>query len=644
MLELRLTESPLSARVTPNAFSSQRAEFNFMKVALCATREANAAVRLARAMSEAQRHEEGCVTREFTFGFGAFAIVSRPGETENDLLAWTANDGSFFTLAGTPFVMAQGANQAAFDRIAAGVLDGELLAQAITELEGAFVAVAWHAQRAELSIVTDFLGVQPLYRADRSGTVMFASELKAFGRAGALTLRADAAGWGATLLFGHPIGSQTQLAGVVRVEPALSLVATGPESWRSATTWTWPTSRRVAPDKQLLGELGDALRAEVGSISERYPSGAMLFSGGFDSRLILCMLHERGMRPRVLLHGHPDENANADAVFGRAFAATLGLPVTHTPARENYFASDNFLEYLERTDIITPSLYLFIANILPLVRQERHGLWEGVMLGPALKFDYGGGGFAPYIASRIGPRRIYRDAVRTLFSAAWAAELEQAYDELVKGECSRYSDDADGVWQFSVVNRSRFRTGSNPFQVYDAVTASLTPGISRRFWQSVIDVEPSVRFGQQLYRSVFDHLAPAGRASPVASGADMIPGTGRHVLYRQQRTQAAVQRLLRRPKVRRALTAMGAPLPFTWRTSPFPDIAVDEAALDSQYLNADWVRLRRSGAARTPADDAAAEVLMYWQGWHHMMRGPLVETWGELAQHQERSAAILAVS
>ena len=59
--------------------------------------------------------------------------------------------------------------------------------------------------------------------------------------------------------------------------------------------------------------------------------------------------------------------------------------------------------------------------------------------------------------------------------------------------------------------------------------------------------------------------------------------------------------------------------------------ALAEASLDDARLDADWLRrVRRAGPADA-TDAAALEVLMYWQAWHHVMRGGLRATWSTTA-------------
>jgi hypothetical protein len=341
------------------------------------------------------------------------------------------------------------------------------------------------------------------------------------------------------------------------------------------------------------------------------------------------------VKPHALIQSHPDENADADARFAAAFAKTIGVSWQRVPVHRDFFGTDDYLRFLERNEIATPSYRLFIPTVATAVEGERSGVWEGLLLDPALKFDYGDGGFAPYLAARAKLRQDYRNAASLVFARSWADRMTAEYEELLAAERTLFTDDAEGVWRFSVLNRSRFRTGVNPYQVYDVVTPALTPGMSKRFWEIVAGLDPRARFGKRLYRSVFEHLAPDGLRTPIASGASLIAGRGGARLYHTQRARAAAQRFTQRPKVNRLLRSAGLGESFAWQPSRFLGLALDEAALDDGRLNADWLlELRRGeqsgrGIGGGGGDAAIAlEVLMYWQAWQHAMKGDLLSEWG----------------
>jgi hypothetical protein len=610
-----------------------RHPLGFVKLALCLDDRPGRAERLAAAMLDAQRHEPRCAERRLPFAFGCLALLGHPDETPDAWPAWTDPGGSFLAFAGLPLAHAEGSAtlraDSALVRDALACTDPARTLARLGTLDGAFVAVWWDAPRGTLAVVTDFLGMQPLYRAVADGATLFASEMKAFARAGALPAKPDAGAWGAMLTFGHQIGPRALLRGVVRAPAAQASLFTAPAVEATRATWTWPASRGDADVPRLADAVGDAVRADVRAYAAAYPDAALLLSGGFDSRLILCLCAEAGVRPRVIVQSHPDENADADARFAAAFARTLGLPSVRRGARADFFGTEEYLRFLERNEVATPSLYLFIANVAGAIAGERAGVWEGLLLDPALKFDYGAGGFAAYLDRRAAPRRrALAEATRLLFRAEWRERMDAEYDALLAAERARYPDDADGVWRFSVMNRSRFRTGVNPYQVYDTVTAPLTPGMSRRFWEIVAAADPTLRFEKRLYRAVFERLAPDGLRVPIATGAELLPGRGGAALYHTQRARAAAQRFLQRPRVARSLRAAGLPTPFAWERSRWIDVALGEADLDDPRLDADWIRRRRAGGAASPAELLALETLFYWQAWHHVMRGDLCEAWG----------------
>lgn len=613
---------------------SQPASSSHVKLALSLTRDAATARLAAEAMIEAQRHDADCATRVIPFALGCLALVGRPGEPTDCWPVWTGTDGSFLAFAGLPLCpggAGPGPVRAAHPVVRSAVGDGDRAAapHLLRDLDGAFVALWWNAPAGNLTVVTDFLGMQPVYSADAAGAFVLASEVKAFARAGLLPAEPDAGAWGAMLLFGHQIGPRSLLAGATRL-PSATSITYGPEGvMESGTTWRWPASGGRSDSPALRDALGDAIRADVAAYAAAHPDAALLLSGGFDSRLILCLVRDLGLAPRLLARSHPDENADADLRFARAFARSAGMPVRVFPARADFFSTDDYLEFLELNEVATPSLDLFIPNVAPMVRGERGGVWEGLLLDPALKFDHGEGGFANYLGGRAKVRAAYAAALERVFAPVWARRVRAEFDGLVAAEQAGYTDDAEGVWRFSVLNRSRFRTGINPYQVYDTFTIPLTPGMSRHFWEVAAEADPPARFGKRLYRAVFDRLAPEGMRVPVATGSTLIPGSGGRLLYYSQRGRAAVQRFAQRPRVTRKLRSAGLPTPFTWEPSRFLDVALAEAGLDDTRLNAHWLASQREGSG--PADPIGREILLYWQAWHHLMRGGLAARWGGVA-------------
>jgi len=74
-------------------------------------------------------------------------------------------------------------------------------------------------------------------------------------------------------------------------------------------------------------------------------------SGGYDSRLLLALLKEHGVRPRIHVYG--DDN-DGDVVIGKAVAAAEGFEITHT--NKSRFRKPDIGEFAE---IISQNFFLF---------------------------------------------------------------------------------------------------------------------------------------------------------------------------------------------------------------------------------------------------------------------------------------------
>jgi len=596
-----------------------------MKLALCLGTAPTTAEAAVRRMLAAQTHHAGAPIAIHRLRAGALGVVGRPGDAPGTLLRRHQHNGNAIAVTGVP--VARGSS---LDAQLGAALENadEDASRRLQALDGAYVAAFWNEARGELALVTDCLGMQPLYAASRGEVALYASELKGIVAAGETGAEPepDAAGWGAVFYFGHPVSARTTLAGVRRV-PAATVIAHAtpgavPDERRY---WEWPAIGGL-PAAAASDRIVPELRRDVAAYAERFPASTLLLSGGFDSRLNLALAREAGVRPRLVIQSHPDENADADGNFAAAVARGFGLPVERVSARADYFSSDAYLQYLERNEIVTPSLYLFIANVASIVTPAMGAVWEGCVLGPGLKFGKGAQGFDAYLREAMHARRArHQEAARLLFRPEWLDELERGFDAELAAERARLGEDATASWRFNVETRARFRTGTNPYQVYDTSVPALTPGLSKASWEAICTADHAARLGKQLYFDLFARHFPRALAVPVASGADMYnPGGRAAVRYHRQRLAATAAHFLQRPKVARALGRVGFERGFAWEPSRFPRHALMASEPNPAVFDVAAVdRLRHLSRAPAPAEQLAIEMLFYMESWRHIMRGDL---------------------
>ena len=169
-------------------------------------------------------------------------------------------------------------------------------------------------------------GVYPLYwhadgHAD-AGAVYFASLVDPLARSAPQALSVDWEAWAGTLTCGCPLGEHTPFREIRRMLPQarLSLGDGGPRM--SVDEWPWLSVEPRLSVEQGAGPLLEALRELVARLPESpLPFG---LSGGLDSRVLACVLAERGLEVTAYtVHG--DSGNDSEQRAAAATAAALGF-------------------------------------------------------------------------------------------------------------------------------------------------------------------------------------------------------------------------------------------------------------------------------------------------------------------------------
>jgi Glutamine amidotransferase domain len=481
-------------------------------------------------------------------------------------------------------------------------------------LDGPFAAVMWHEALGRLTIVTDILGMQPLYFHRHAGMVAVASEVRALTSSGVCGDRPDLAGWGAFLSFGHTIADRTLAADVRRVAPG-SVVVYHPDrdTLSGWSYWRWPSARVSAMDDSILDALADQLVAEVQACLAYHPRPVVCLSGGYDSRFILGALDDIGQRPAILTLAHPDEQHDLDSKLALRVARTFHLSVERRFPRRDFFSTSDYLDYVRTSGLASPSLYLFIAQLSSCLRAGAAAVWDGIFPGCALfPVHQPPGAFDEYLRHTARTDTPLWTAARRLFRPDVVAAMEQAFLETLAIERAQYTDDESGVSQFVVRNRTRHRIAPNPLQAFSNDVLPLAPGLSKSFWELTAAVPTEMKRGHQLYRRLFKRRFPKALKVPAVSGGtidrfnrrldwDVISGQFADFLQQRPRLSS----FLPRGRV--------AAAPF-WTRSVFLDRCLSSIDSRDAFLRSDAVeRLREHGTSSDSTVEKQRELLFYWQ-------------------------------
>jgi len=190
---------------------------------------------------------------------------------------------------------------------------------AIAHMDGHYSAAIADTGRGALHLITDPMGLRPLYVRETAGALWFAGELKGLLGMGALEIDRLAAS--DFLRLGHFLGDATWFQGVRLLPPACHMrydLATGRMLLSQYRAWP-PDGRREGDEalaalliagratdsqraSQVIGEL--LQKAVLRRLSHRQRMG-MLLSGGLDSRTLFAAYPSDWEPPSILTFGKP---------------------------------------------------------------------------------------------------------------------------------------------------------------------------------------------------------------------------------------------------------------------------------------------------------------------------------------------------
>lgn len=477
----------------------------------------------------------------------------------------------------------------------------------LTSWDGAYAALYWDDQSRKLLIVSDFLGLKPLYWAYESGSLEIASDTKAFQG------DPDLSAWGAFIALGYTIGTSTLMEGLERVPPAtVAIYDADTSKLETSEYWSWPSPGRGTDSGSMI----EALRTNAGESLKEAGPGTLLLSGGFDSRLIAYLLAEMGAHPKALIVSHKDENLDVDGKYAEAIARQLGLDYeVHIPDRD-FFSSPQYLEYVWSSDAAHPSLYLFIAQIYQYL--EEGAVWDGLVPGYTV---------FPPVAEKGGFRAFFDQegkdeksglwpAARQLFTRTTYDQLRAGFEESWRRETGRYSDDGHGIEEFLVKNRVRNRTGVNPFKVFSNKVDSYSLGASKKFFETCASVDLNLRRNHEFYIDIFARHFPNALRVPFVSGSSLFRASPWSAAYYLDKAAiSGLNWINRHPSV---LGTLGLPRALSgFDRSVFLDSAGILADGDA-HLNPETMGdIRR----KSSFDEDVLKLLFYWRTWHWVHQG-----------------------
>lgn len=191
------------------------------------------------------------------------------------------------------------------------------------ELAGAFAFSLWDRQTRTLLLVSDYLGLRPIYYVDHGGLFRFASEVKVLLTDPKLPRRLDRAAIADFFWYEYVMGDKTYFQDI-RLLPPASVLRWQDGRWTVGAYWDMPYPDRYPrhPNAWYDHLIHDALQSAVKRMVRPELRYGLSLSGGLDSRWIAILLSRFRPDTPTFTVGTPESD---DTPIAREVAGHLGL-------------------------------------------------------------------------------------------------------------------------------------------------------------------------------------------------------------------------------------------------------------------------------------------------------------------------------
>jgi asparagine synthase (glutamine-hydrolysing) len=202
---------------------------------------------------------------------------------------------------------------------------------------GMFAIAVWDAERRELSLIRDRLGIKPMFVSHRRGVITFGSELKALIAGPEFDRTIDMTALTSYLRYLYVPTPRSIFQHAIKLPPGHILTIADPGAPLPASTAFWSARRaaRQGATTQFSGGDADAVHELETLLTDAVrlrmqadvPLGALL-SGGIDSSTVVALMQASADRPVKTFTIGFDQEEFDEATHAREIAKHLGTDHT----------------------------------------------------------------------------------------------------------------------------------------------------------------------------------------------------------------------------------------------------------------------------------------------------------------------------
>ena len=279
--------------------------------------------------------------------------------------AWAVMEGEVYSSGGRPIEGGEDLRE-----VVRAVGSGS---QALSAINGSFVAAIWDARSEELTLVNDRFGVRPVYYAVIHGRLLFSSNLAALLADPAVSPSPSKAGIAQFLTYGQYLGNDTSVEGI-QVLPAGSIARfkAHQRTVEIETYWRFspPESLTNLDDDEWLDVVRDRFDQAVRRQVTKPGQLGIALSGGLDARSILAFVEQEETPTTTICYSI---RGSLDHRCSEQMSRLVGAPYHHYELGADFLS--NYRAHLERMVLLTDGQYLSQCIVMPtLPMYQEHGI------------------------------------------------------------------------------------------------------------------------------------------------------------------------------------------------------------------------------------------------------------------------------
>lgn len=397
-------------------------------------------------------------------------------------------------------------------------------------LNGTFVIAIWHAQKAELLLINDFLGAQPIYYAHYGNRFAFASLANALLTDHTLPRRIDKIAVGEFISWEMVLGERTFLQDISLLPPGTILkTKDGAVTLNSYWRLHFADEYSLRPREEYLEQFAHLLKQSIQRQAPGQLRVGVNLSGGMDSRTVLGLTGTvlSGPEIRTFTFGL----ANSDDVLLAGELAQVAQTRHSWHSFNSHFLPGIIDKAIRLTDGMSNCVHFHAMTIVQQQTSEVDLLYTGYLGDTILSSEAPMEWILPYdlkltrqlcegLMGYVFPHQDMSEIFTPEFTASTLAPLNDDINRVIDDYRSNLTMSALNHFEVLYNGRRNTRYGNDLLRNY---LLCRTPFCDKDFVEFCLTIPPGLRINRTLVKYIIaEHFHPLAKVPWDKTGFPLV--------------------------------------------------------------------------------------------------------------------------